>query len=85
MHSRATLERRGRYVAASLVLCAAVARGGQPEPTGPATTEAVADIFHVAGKRDEARAQATIALGILEHAGSASELADARGFVASLR
>ena len=42
MHSRATAVRTGRCVAASLVLCAAVARGGQPEPVGPATTEAVA-------------------------------------------
>jgi tetratricopeptide (TPR) repeat protein len=42
MHSRATAARTGRYFAASLVLCAVVARGGQPEPVGPATTEAVA-------------------------------------------
>src|SRR4030095_2702907 len=42
MHSRAPAARTGRYFAASLVLCAVVARGGQPEPVGPATTEAVA-------------------------------------------
>jgi hypothetical protein len=42
MHSPGNAVTTGRYVAAALVLCAGVARGGQPEPHGPATSEALA-------------------------------------------
>jgi tetratricopeptide (TPR) repeat protein len=45
----------------------------------------LASALRSAGQHDQALAHASIALGILEHAGSASELADARGLVVSLR
>jgi tetratricopeptide (TPR) repeat protein len=55
------------------------------DPNDPRMRLMLANILQVAGERDEALAHAAIAMGILEHAGSASELADARGLVASLR
>jgi predicted Zn-dependent protease len=55
------------------------------DPDDPRMRLMLANVLRVAGDRDQARAHAAIALGILEHAGSASELADARGLVASLR
>jgi hypothetical protein len=45
----------------------------------------LANVLRAAGERDQALANAGIALGILERAGAASELADARGLVAALR
>jgi cytochrome c-type biogenesis protein CcmH/NrfG len=55
------------------------------DPDDPRLRLMLANILQVTGERDEALAHAAIAMGILEHAGSASELADARGLVASLR
>ena len=55
------------------------------DPDDPQMRLMLANALRDAGERDQARAHATIALGILEHAGSASELADARGLVANLR
>ncbi|HJW68748.1 MAG TPA: tetratricopeptide repeat protein [Candidatus Binatia bacterium] len=55
------------------------------DPGDPRMRLMLANVLRVAGERDQALAHAAIALGILEHAGSASELADARGLVASLR
>lgn len=55
------------------------------DPDDPRKRLMLANVLRVAGERDQALAHASIALGILEHAGSASELAAARGLVASLR
>ena len=55
------------------------------DPADPRMRLMLANVPRVAGERDQALAHATIALGILEHAGSASEIADARGLVAGLR
>jgi tetratricopeptide (TPR) repeat protein len=55
------------------------------DPDDPRMRLMLANVLRVAGERDEALAHAAIAQGILEHAGSASELADARGLVAGLR
>jgi tetratricopeptide (TPR) repeat protein len=55
------------------------------DPDDPQMRLMLANALRSAGQRDQALAHASIALGILEHAGSASELADARGLVASLR
>jgi hypothetical protein len=63
MHSRATAARTGRYFAASLVLSAVVARGGQPEPVGPATTEAVA-LCHEADRVSVAERSPVLARGL---------------------
>src|SRR4030095_6421787 len=54
------------------------------DPDDPPIRLVPAHVLPVAGERDQARAHAAIALGILEQAGSANELADARGLVASL-
>ena len=63
MHSRATAGTTGRYVAAGLVLCAAVARAGQPEPVGPATSEAVA-LCNEADQVSVAERSAVLARGL---------------------
>jgi tetratricopeptide (TPR) repeat protein len=55
------------------------------DPDDPRMRLMLANVLRVAEERDQALAHAAIALGILEHAGSAGELADARGLVASLR
>jgi tetratricopeptide (TPR) repeat protein len=55
--------RNDRYVAAALVLCAAVARGGQPEPVGPATSEALA-LCHEADQVPAAERLAVLARGL---------------------
>src|SRR5262245_43988856 len=55
------------------------------DPDNPQRRLMLANVLRAAGERDEARAHAAIAQGILEHAGPANELADARGLVASLR
>jgi tetratricopeptide (TPR) repeat protein len=55
------------------------------DPDDPQMRLMLANVLRVAGERDQALAHAAIAMGILEHVGSASELADARGLVASLR
>ena len=52
------------------------------DPDDPRMHLMLANALRVAGERDQALAHATIAMGILEHAGSARELADARGLVA---
>jgi tetratricopeptide (TPR) repeat protein len=46
---------------------------------------ALAHVLDAEGQRDEALLQASVALNILERAGPADELADARTFVASVR
>ena len=63
MHSRANAGTTGRYVAAALILCAAVARGGQPEPAGPATSEALA-LCHEADQVSVAERLAVLARGL---------------------
>jgi hypothetical protein len=63
MHSRAIAGTTGRYIAAGLVLCAAVARGGQPEPVGPATSEALA-FCHEADRVSVAERSAVLARGL---------------------
>jgi hypothetical protein len=63
MHSRANAGTTSRYVAAGLVLCAAVARGGQPEPVGPATSEALA-LCHEADRVSVAERLAVLARGL---------------------
>ena len=55
------------------------------DPDDPHTRLLLANVLRNAGDRDQALTHAAIALGILEHAGSANELADARGLVARLR
>jgi hypothetical protein len=45
----------------------------------------LANVLRISGERDQALAHAAIAMGILERAGSAREVADARGLIASLR
>jgi hypothetical protein len=63
MHSRRNAATTGRYVAAALVLCAAVARGGQPEPLGPATSEALA-LCHEADRVPAAERLAVLTRGL---------------------
>jgi tetratricopeptide (TPR) repeat protein len=55
------------------------------DPDDPRSRLMLANVLRTSGERDQALAHAAIALGILEHEGSARELADARGLVASLR
>jgi len=55
------------------------------DPDDPRMRLMLANVFRISGKRDQALAHAAIALGILEREGSARDLADARGLVASLR
>ena len=55
------------------------------DPDDPRMRLMLANVLRISGERDQALANAAIAMGILEHEGSASELADARGLVASLR
>jgi hypothetical protein len=63
MHSPGNAGTTGRYVAAALVLCAGVARGGQPEPVGPATSEALA-LCHEADQVSVAERSAVLARGL---------------------
>jgi tetratricopeptide (TPR) repeat protein len=63
MHSRGNAGTIGRYVAAAVVLCAAVARGGQPEPAGPATSEALA-LCHEADQVSVAEGMAVLTRGL---------------------
>jgi hypothetical protein len=63
MHASANAGTTGRYVAAALVLCAAVARAGQPEPAGPATSEALA-LCHEADQVSVAERLAVLARGL---------------------
>jgi hypothetical protein len=55
------------------------------DPDDPRMRLMLANVLRISGERDQALAHAAIAMGILERAGSARELADARSFVASLR
>ena len=55
------------------------------DPDDPRMRLMLANVLRISGERDQALAHAAIAMGILERAGSARELADARGLVASLR
>jgi tetratricopeptide repeat protein len=55
------------------------------DPDDPQMRLMLANLLRVSGERDEAFAHAAIAQVILEHAGPAGELADARNLVASLR
>jgi tetratricopeptide (TPR) repeat protein len=55
------------------------------DPDDPRMRLMLANVLRISGERDQALAHAAIARGILERAGSARELADARGLVASLR
>jgi hypothetical protein len=54
------------------------------DPDDPRTRLMLANVLRTSGERDQALAHVTIALGILEHEGSARELADARDLVGSL-
>jgi hypothetical protein len=54
-------------------------------PDDPRMHLMLANVFKSFGERDQALAHAAIAVGILEHAGCARDLADARSLVASLR
>jgi tetratricopeptide (TPR) repeat protein len=55
------------------------------DPDDPPMRLMLANVLRISGERGQALAHAAIAMGILERAGSARELADARGLVASLR
>ncbi|MEO8601398.1 MAG: tetratricopeptide repeat protein [bacterium] len=55
------------------------------EPDDPRMRLMLANVLQTAGQRDEARAHAAIAVGILERAGTANDLATARTLVASLQ
>ncbi len=54
------------------------------EPADPRMRLMLANVLQTVGQRDEARAQAAIAVGILERGGPANDLATARTLVASL-
>jgi hypothetical protein len=55
------------------------------DPDDPRMRLMLANVLRISGEGDQALAHAAIAMGILERAGSARELADARSLVASLR